>query len=262
MIGYQGYAGSTGSQGAYGAQGIAGAQGAAGGPFADGSAVAPSITFNSDLNTGIFHPSSDEIGFTSGGQEQARIAPNGLSVNDGIRRTGTSHDWEDGYFGSSDYITLTPSDFSASDINGSLLSSVSVTTLANGPFIASAPNFTVEKEASDTVNVIATVVIPKGFKLDDSRDLLIFEHSDATANNVDGVWELLLGDLTSNSVSYIAGGTLQGSDQQEEDSFSSSVAVIGDGSKFIVIRLRSFGSQTWELNNGGIIGVKIPIARH
>ena len=144
------------------------------------------------------------------------------------------------------YITLTPSDFSASDINGSLLSSVSVTTLANGPFIASAPNFTVEKEASDTVNVIATVVIPKGFKLDDSRDLLIFEHSDAT----------------SNSVSYIAGGTLQGSDQQEEDSFSSSVAVIGDGSKFIVIRLRSFGSQTWELNNGGIIGVKIPIARH
>ncbi|KKT14582.1 MAG: hypothetical protein UV97_C0019G0003, partial [Candidatus Yanofskybacteria bacterium GW2011_GWF2_43_596] len=44
---------------------------------ADGTAVAPSYTFNNDMNTGLFRPGSDIIGFTNGGAEKMRIDPNG-----------------------------------------------------------------------------------------------------------------------------------------------------------------------------------------
>ena len=135
---------------------------------------------------------------------------------------------------------------------------MSVNSIIGGPISS---NFILEKEVSDTVDIISTVVIPKGFKLDDSRKLLIFEHSDGIDNNVNGKWELYLGDLTSNALSFIAAGVLQNADQNEEDSFTSAVPVIGDGSTFLVVKLTSFGN-TWSLNNGGIRGVRIPIARN
>jgi hypothetical protein len=72
---------------------------------ADGAANVPYYTFSGDTNTGLFNPSADNLGFSTGGTERARIdssgnllvgttdsTPNGLSVegaivalNDGTR---------------------------------------------------------------------------------------------------------------------------------------------------------------------------------
>ena len=45
--------------------------------FADGSASAPSITNTGDINTGIFFPAADTIGFAEGGEEAARFDSSG-----------------------------------------------------------------------------------------------------------------------------------------------------------------------------------------
>tara|TARA_R110000822_G_scaffold121026_1_gene254737 strand:- start:223 stop:1866 length:1644 start_codon:yes stop_codon:yes gene_type:complete len=47
------------------------------GSFADGSASAPSITNTGDVNTGIFFPAADTIGFAEGGAEAARFDSSG-----------------------------------------------------------------------------------------------------------------------------------------------------------------------------------------
>jgi hypothetical protein len=56
---------------------IAGAVNVASTAFANGSAAAPSITFNGDTNTGIFSPAADTIAFTEGGVESMRITSAG-----------------------------------------------------------------------------------------------------------------------------------------------------------------------------------------
>jgi len=52
--------------------------------FNDGTAAAPSITFDSDVNTGLFSAATNELGFTTGGVERMRIDSDG---NFGIRTT-------------------------------------------------------------------------------------------------------------------------------------------------------------------------------
>jgi hypothetical protein len=62
--------------------------GAAPGPFADGSAGSPSITFASDTNTGIYRPSADRIAISTNGAFRLSIEDNGqLAVNEG-KNTG------------------------------------------------------------------------------------------------------------------------------------------------------------------------------
>jgi hypothetical protein len=48
--------------------------------FGFGTATAPSITFNGDNNTGVYHPTTDTIGFTTGGVAQATIGTTGLKL--------------------------------------------------------------------------------------------------------------------------------------------------------------------------------------
>lgn len=47
---------------------------------ANGTAAAPSITFGSDTNSGIFHKSADVIGISVGGSEVGYIDSNGFSI--------------------------------------------------------------------------------------------------------------------------------------------------------------------------------------
>ena len=46
----------------------------------DGSAGAPSISFSSDTNTGIFRADADKLGFSVGGSEKMRLTSSGLGV--------------------------------------------------------------------------------------------------------------------------------------------------------------------------------------
>ena len=58
--------------------------GAAPGPFADGSADSPSITFASDTNTGVFRAGADRIGIATNGVQRFAVEDNGqVSVNTG-----------------------------------------------------------------------------------------------------------------------------------------------------------------------------------
>ena len=45
---------------------------------ADGTASLPSVTNDGDLNTGIYFPAADTIGFTTGGTNRARISSSGI----------------------------------------------------------------------------------------------------------------------------------------------------------------------------------------
>lgn len=64
--------GDTGATGPQGIQGETGPAGSLSGA-ADGSAAAPSISFNADTNTGLFRPGADQIGFTTGGTSAMTI---------------------------------------------------------------------------------------------------------------------------------------------------------------------------------------------
>ena len=58
--------------------------------FGFGTATAPSITFNTDDNTGIYHPATDTIGFTTGGTPRATVSSTGLAVNNITEYTAAS----------------------------------------------------------------------------------------------------------------------------------------------------------------------------
>ena len=53
-----------------------------------GGAAAPSISFSSDVDTGLFRPGADSIGFATGGSERARLDANGRL---GIGVTGPAY---------------------------------------------------------------------------------------------------------------------------------------------------------------------------
>ena len=55
--------------------------------FGDGTAAAPSITFDSDVNTGLFSAATNELGFTTAGAEAMRIDSDGYV---GIRTASPS----------------------------------------------------------------------------------------------------------------------------------------------------------------------------
>jgi hypothetical protein len=62
------------------------------GAFADGTSVAPSITFASDLDTGIYRPATNEIGLVTGGAERVRVDSSGnlgLGVSDNMDQAGS-----------------------------------------------------------------------------------------------------------------------------------------------------------------------------
>jgi hypothetical protein len=47
-------------------------------PFGAGSAASPSITFAGDLNTGLYNPATDTIGFSTGGVQRVALDSSGL----------------------------------------------------------------------------------------------------------------------------------------------------------------------------------------
>lgn len=53
------------------------------GTFADGTEAAPSITFTSDTNTGIFRQAADEIGITTGGTKAVVALNNAVNIEAG-----------------------------------------------------------------------------------------------------------------------------------------------------------------------------------
>ncbi len=57
------------------------------GRFADGSASAPTLSFFTDTNTGIYRPGSDIIGFTTGGTERLRLDGSGNLTFSGANPT-------------------------------------------------------------------------------------------------------------------------------------------------------------------------------
>jgi hypothetical protein len=47
----------------------------------DGSATEPAYTFSGDLNTGIYHPADESIGFVAGGAEIMRATTSSMQIN-------------------------------------------------------------------------------------------------------------------------------------------------------------------------------------
>jgi hypothetical protein len=56
---------------------------------AAGTAAAPSYTFSGDLDTGMYHPSANTVGFSAGGSLIASVATTGLAVTGLISATTT-----------------------------------------------------------------------------------------------------------------------------------------------------------------------------
>ena len=64
------------------------------GQFADGTAAAPSITFSSDTNTGLYRIGSGNYGFSSDGTEIAQITALGLTVGSKIRLSSNTDSFQ------------------------------------------------------------------------------------------------------------------------------------------------------------------------
>jgi len=64
--------------------------------FADGSASTPSITNDGDLNTGIFFPAADNIGFATNGVIRGRWTNDGLCFNADTAAANALDDYEEG----------------------------------------------------------------------------------------------------------------------------------------------------------------------
>lgn len=92
--------------------------------FSDGSATQPSITFEADLNTGIYRLGSDKIAIANGGVKSLSIDPTSMNVHKdlivgepnnvkAIRRLSSdpANSWEDGHMGNSQAIFFTATDF-------------------------------------------------------------------------------------------------------------------------------------------------------
>jgi microcystin-dependent protein len=58
-------------------------------PLSVGSLAAPGLAFSGDLDTGIYHPSANQVGIVAGGVLQATASATGLAVATGISGTGT-----------------------------------------------------------------------------------------------------------------------------------------------------------------------------
>jgi len=50
----------------------------------NGTAAAPSVTFSSDTDTGVFRSSANTIGLSAGGTERATVSANGLTATSGF----------------------------------------------------------------------------------------------------------------------------------------------------------------------------------
>ncbi len=59
-----------------------------------GTAAAPSLTFASDTNTGIYSSGADTIGFTTGGTERARFNTSGLAIGDYLAASSPLEAWK------------------------------------------------------------------------------------------------------------------------------------------------------------------------
>jgi len=62
--------------------------------LSDGTAAAPSLTFNSDTDTGLFRASENALGFSMGGIQRIRFDPNGISYAVNNFANSFAHKWD------------------------------------------------------------------------------------------------------------------------------------------------------------------------
>jgi hypothetical protein len=72
--------------------------------FIAGTAAAPAVTTTGDLNTGIYFPAADNIGFTTGGTIRGRWTTDGLCFGTDTAAANALDDYEEGIWTA----TLTP----------------------------------------------------------------------------------------------------------------------------------------------------------
>jgi hypothetical protein len=76
--------------------------------FIAGTAAAPAVTTTGDLNTGIYFPAADNIGFTTGGTIRGRWTTDGLCFGTDTAAANALDDYEEG--------TWTPTDASGAGL--------------------------------------------------------------------------------------------------------------------------------------------------
>jgi hypothetical protein len=64
--------------------------------FIAGTAAAPAVTTTGDLNTGIYFPAADNIGFTTGGTIRGRWTTDGLCFGTDTAAANALDDYEEG----------------------------------------------------------------------------------------------------------------------------------------------------------------------
>jgi hypothetical protein len=75
--------------------------------FIAGTAAAPAVTTTGDLNTGIYFPAADNIGFTTGGTIRGRWTTDGLCFGSDTAAANALDDYEEGTW-TPGYLLLQP----------------------------------------------------------------------------------------------------------------------------------------------------------
>lgn len=144
-----------------------------------GSAAAPSLNFSGDLDTGIFSPGPNILGFSAGGSEVGRMTVNGYAAPNGTvslpSYSFTASASTGLYSPSSNQMAIAANGVQVVSFNSSGVNFPLVFNEAKGASIASASTVNLDTATGNTVHITGTASISTFTLAQGARRTLIFD---------------------------------------------------------------------------------------
>ena len=218
----------------------------------DGSAAAPSFSFASDTNTGIYRVGADSLGISTNGVVRATVSNTGLSVSGDLSVSGT---FAPG--------TFSPTNLVTSIATGNLLT-LGTTSYLSNENVDPADITIAAGSCNNTSNTGGSVNISAGYGGLGGGSINVYTADNALANGNSGSLSIYTGD-SEDLTGSISIATGDGNDEASGDITLQvgSVSAAGARSGDIVIKTKADGStypeQTGkiELTNGVYATIKI-----
>jgi len=254
-----------------------------------GTVGAPSYTFNTDLDTGMYRIAANTLGLSVQGAQAVTVASNvppapmikGLNVGTttnigGIQRlcNDSANSWQDGHMGNSTQLVFTPSDFMiANPTHGTPRAPQGALTSAFINLVGNAVNWVQTSGARYgepticTANaadcLVATKLIPKGFLIKPEFQISIFGITNTPGFEISVAYrriENITPPAIPGNVFVDAAYTLNTAVPLTNLGGPGGTDVVGDGTGFLILYIQP--PQQLVSTDGGIRGAIIQMSRY